>query len=322
MSAAGTTNYVEPGLYEEVLTSTGIEQLHYVYAGNLPVALYTQSCTSSSSCSTTLTAYTSCTVNNTNGVQTKTCTTQNSANGGDEYLHTDHLGSVVVITDQWGASSETDSYDAWGKRRYTSGQDAPSGSITSSIPRGFTFQEHLDDVALIHMNGRVYDPLLGRFISADPYVQHPWSTQGFNGYTYVRNNPLSLTDPSGYDDVGGAFDFGLPPEGPTGGTEGLTPQGTNSDGSQPVTSGSGNATVVPAQPDNGGVSGNTQMQVAGSPDGSDTNSANDNTEYGPNASAPSTDQGNDPTNNFDGNYLTGFLSILPEGMEAKHSGCH
>lgn len=50
----------------------------------------------------------------------------------------------------------------------------------------------------MHMNGRVYDPVLGRFISADPTVQYPDSTQGLNRYTYVNNNPLSLTDPSGF----------------------------------------------------------------------------------------------------------------------------
>lgn len=48
------------------------------------------------------------------------------------------------------------------------------------------------------MNGRIYDPEIGRFISADPYVQFPESTQGYNRYTYVGNNPLSYTDPSGY----------------------------------------------------------------------------------------------------------------------------
>jgi RHS repeat-associated protein len=67
-----------------------------------------------------------------------------------------------------------------------------------SLPRGYSGHEHLDHLGLIHMNGRVYDPEIGRFISADPYVQFPESTQGFNRYTYVANNPLSYTDPSGY----------------------------------------------------------------------------------------------------------------------------
>jgi hypothetical protein len=48
------------------------------------------------------------------------------------------------------------------------------------------------------MNGRVYDPKLGRFLSADPFVQAPANTQSHNRYSYVLNNPLSFTDPSGY----------------------------------------------------------------------------------------------------------------------------
>ena len=48
------------------------------------------------------------------------------------------------------------------------------------------------------MNRRLYDPLLGRFLSADPFVQAPSFTQSYNRYSYVLNNPLSLTDPSGY----------------------------------------------------------------------------------------------------------------------------
>ncbi|WP_372723245.1 RHS repeat-associated core domain-containing protein, partial [Immundisolibacter sp.] len=70
--------------------------------------------------------------------------------------------------------------------------------LAVNTDRGFTGHEHLDEIGLIHMNGRVYDPTLGRFLSADPYVQFPETTQGLNRYTYVNNNPLSLTDPSGY----------------------------------------------------------------------------------------------------------------------------
>jgi hypothetical protein len=54
------------------------------------------------------------------------------------------------------------------------------------------------------MNGRVYDPVIGRFLSADLFVNHPFNSQSFNRYSYVLNNPLSLTDPTGYADYGGA----------------------------------------------------------------------------------------------------------------------
>ncbi len=66
-----------------------------------------------------------------------------------------------------------------------------------STTKGFTDHEHLDAVNLIHMNGRVYDPLIGRFLSPDDYVQFPESSQSYNRYTYVLNNPLSYTDPTG-----------------------------------------------------------------------------------------------------------------------------
>jgi RHS repeat-associated protein len=58
--------------------------------------------------------------------------------------------------------------------------------------------EHLDEMGVIHMNGRVYDPLIGRFMSADPHIQAPDNLQSYNRYAYVMNNPLNLTDPSGY----------------------------------------------------------------------------------------------------------------------------
>jgi len=66
------------------------------------------------------------------------------------------------------------------------------------MDRGFTGHEHLDLFELVNMNGRIYDPVIGRFLSADPYSQMPEHTQGLNRYSYCMNNPLSFTDPSGY----------------------------------------------------------------------------------------------------------------------------
>jgi len=114
------------------------------------------------------------------------------------YFHTDNLGSIAVITDENGNVVERDGYDAWGKRRYPTGADDPAGQITSqTTTRGFTGQEELD-FGLVHLNGRVYDPLVGRMLSADPYVPDPLNGQAWNRYSYVINNPLAFTDPSGY----------------------------------------------------------------------------------------------------------------------------
>jgi RHS repeat-associated protein len=95
---------------------------------------------------------------------------------------------------------ERDAYDPWGKRRFTNGNDDPAGSLANSSQtiRGFTGQEMLADVGLVHLNGRVYDPYIGRMLSADPVVGDPLNGQTWNRYSYVFNNPLAYTDPTGY----------------------------------------------------------------------------------------------------------------------------
>lgn len=122
-----------------------------------------------------------------------------SSNGMNttRYFHRDHLGSITAITDGAGTVIERQNYDAWGKQR-TSDWRSINGAITSVVRRGYTGHEQLDEVGLIHMNGRVYDPTIGRFLSPDPFVQAPEFSQSLNRYTYVLNNPLSLTDPSGF----------------------------------------------------------------------------------------------------------------------------
>ncbi|MDD2962416.1 MAG: polymorphic toxin type 23 domain-containing protein [Bacteroidales bacterium] len=116
------------------------------------------------------------------------------------YIYTDHLGSPNLITDAECNVVQELSFDAWGNRRdpatwqpYTSLASIPS----PLIDRGFTFHEHLYPFTLINMNGRAYDPLVGRFLSADPYIQAPDNPQNLNRYSYCLNNPLRYTDPSG-----------------------------------------------------------------------------------------------------------------------------
>ncbi|MCB1805743.1 MAG: RHS repeat-associated core domain-containing protein [Candidatus Competibacteraceae bacterium] len=92
------------------------------------------------------------------------------------------------------------SYDAWGLRRNPTTWAA--ATISAYEPRGYTGHEHLDDIGIIHMNGRVYSPSLGRMLSPDPVTQAPENGQNYNRYTYASNNPLKHTDPSGYCTVG------------------------------------------------------------------------------------------------------------------------
>ena len=107
------------------------------------------------------------------------------------YVHPDHLGSLTIITDANGAIKQKCTFDAWGNRTFVTKDN------TLIFDRGYTGHEHLPEFGLINMNGRMYDPLLGRFLSPDPYVQMPDFSQDFNRYSYVRNNPLIYTDPSG-----------------------------------------------------------------------------------------------------------------------------
>jgi RHS repeat-associated protein len=113
------------------------------------------------------------------------------------YVHKDHLGSFDKVTNSTGTVVDSMSFDAWGRRRN------PATWTYSNIPatkfsRGYTGHEHLEQFGLINMNGRMYDPILGRFLSTDPFVANPFSSQAFNRYSYVLNNPLKYTDPTGY----------------------------------------------------------------------------------------------------------------------------
>ncbi len=108
------------------------------------------------------------------------------------YVHDDHLGSVSTVTDASGTVVGEKKYDAFGKL-------VSSTSGLQSVNRGFTGHEDEPDIGLVNMRGRMYDPQLGRFTSADPFVQAPALSESLNRYSYVWNNPLSLVDPSGYE---------------------------------------------------------------------------------------------------------------------------
>ncbi len=123
------------------------------------------------------------------------------------FTHRDRLGSVATISDENGNLKEHRSFDPFGKPRKGDFVEPSQNTFTSitgltqmnrTTERGFTDHEHLDDHELIHMNGRAYDYNLGRFLSVDPFVQAPGNSQSMNPYSYIMNNPLAGTDPSGY----------------------------------------------------------------------------------------------------------------------------
>ena len=115
------------------------------------------------------------------------------------FLHRDYLGSILQVADNEGNIIEENSFDAWGSRRDPDTQEIYTGTEAPSLMtgRGFTGHEHLDGFGLIHMNARLYDPVLGRFLSPDPYVQLPDFTQAMNRYGYCMNRPLCYVDKNG-----------------------------------------------------------------------------------------------------------------------------
>ena len=129
------------------------------------------------------------------------------------YFLKDHLGSITQIVNADGSLQQEMAFDPWGKRRQADnwqhqlqqsvidaqfslvGNNVIGSAITS---KGFTGHEMLDGFDIVHMNGRIYDAALGRFLQADPHIQAPTLTQSLNRYSYVLNNPLNATDPSGF----------------------------------------------------------------------------------------------------------------------------
>ena len=113
------------------------------------------------------------------------------------YLQTDYQGSIIAAYNSNGTLYKRFAYDPWGRRRNGSNWTNYQTDTETLITRGYCGHEHLDDFGTINMNGRIYDPRLGRFLSPDPYVQAMNNSQNYNRYSYCLNNPLKYTDPSG-----------------------------------------------------------------------------------------------------------------------------
>ncbi|TMP26413.1 hypothetical protein CWB99_19105 [Pseudoalteromonas rubra] len=121
-----------------------------------------------------------------------------------KWLFTDHQGSTIAVTNSDHKVLTRYAYDIFGKQREVESNPGLMGDVFSNINdnlRAYTGHEPVSlggDKRIIHMNGRIYDSETGRFMQADPFVQAPTNLQNYNAYSYVLNNPLSYTDPSGY----------------------------------------------------------------------------------------------------------------------------
>lgn len=157
-----TTVYFDQ-IFEEVTTGSKSESKHFIYAYGKLQAIHTES----------------------------------SSENQTKYLYRDALGSIDTVADEMGLVLERYSYEPFGLRRDLSSLYHKPLTI-SETNRGFTGHEHVDEFDLIHMNGRIYDPAIGRFISADSFIQDPYNAQSYNRYAYAFNNPLKYVDPTGY----------------------------------------------------------------------------------------------------------------------------
>lgn len=165
------------GLYEQHASASPTRHVFHVVGADEAVAdvTYTESATSSQPGTTTVV-----------------------------YPLTDALGSTNAVADSHGTIAEHDYYDLWGLRSNADGTPLAQPLLFQSlVGAGFTSQPHDEDLALVNMQGRLYDPAMGRFLSPDPIVGNAAFGQSWNAYSYVNNSPVDFTDPSGFECTAG-----------------------------------------------------------------------------------------------------------------------
>lgn len=159
------TKYFFGGDYEIERSQSGIERkLHYISGGDGLFAIYVMN---------------------------------DDGNDSLYYIHKDYLGNIETVTDSRGSIVSKLSFDPWGRRRDPVTWTYNKSPFPTIFDRGFTSHEHLEIFGLINMNGRLYDPWLGRMLSPDLFIKNDKNTQDYNRYSYAMNNPLVFVDPDG-----------------------------------------------------------------------------------------------------------------------------
>lgn len=229
-----------------------------------------------------------------------------------EYLLKDRLGSVDAVANSSGAVTETRGYDAFGKPRSGTWNDLSPAKIASTAvtPKGFTQHEHLNELELIHMNGRMYDYNVGRFMGVDPFIQFPLNSQSLNPYSYILNNPLSGTDPTGYRSICPTGNCNTVVNmSPTTGAEEFQPAQTEAKRSVTVRDGDGGRKT-------------TNMTVTTAPDGTNsyTQVGATSTRYADNGSSDGNgskpEQGTDNTGDIENEYKRDFRDPVRNALGA------
>jgi RHS repeat-associated protein len=163
-SNSNTTHYIGKSYEKNFYANGSIQEKYFIYAGGKLVSIFSQT----------------------------------DSQYDVKYLHYDNLGSIDTITDYNGEVVERMAYKPFGKQLNLDKNGYEVSTVSNTTNRGYTGHEHIKEAGFIHMNGRVYDPTIGRFLSADPHIQDSKDSQSYNRYSYVKNNPYKYTDPSGF----------------------------------------------------------------------------------------------------------------------------
>ncbi len=188
---AGAEETIYAGdLYERVTDATSVKHLYFVAAGSATLVI----------------------------------TREEGAADVIAYVHGDVLGSADVVSDGHGHVLERRSYDAFGARRNAQGWQAGApAAAAGALALGFTGHEGDEELGLVNMRGRIYDPKVGRFLQTDPLVSRPLFSQSWNPYSYVLNSPLNLVDPTGFEPAPPSTGTPPPPPPPDNGNGGQAP---------------------------------------------------------------------------------------------------
>ena len=124
---------------------------------------------------------------------TKTITTKTAPGEVRYYYHLNHLGGVNIVTNDSGVVVAQRQYKPYGEMYENQGSVG-----VSTLPFAFDGERQDGASSLYYFNARFYNPLLGRFLTADTQIHNPTVPQALNRYSIAGGNPIRYVDPSGH----------------------------------------------------------------------------------------------------------------------------